>query len=314
MNGEKSASATSFLYFFCNFVPMKRELSILIPTYNSDCREQVTALSRQAETIEGLRYEIILADDGSSNAQCLMLNAQLSSLKNIHYIRREQNVGRSAIRNFLAQQAQYEWLLFMDGDMAIPSDSFVRNWLEADFSDVAYGGYVIGEGSPSSLRYLYEKQCQHMHTAEERRKRPFQHFHTCNFMILRTLMLDHPFDERFRHYGYEDVLFGKQLRKAGITIDHIDNPAGFFDYEDNAHFVSKTEEGLRTLCEFHDELRGYSQLITFVDGIHIGAVRWCICLWHRLFGRMERRNLCGSHPSLRLFKLYKLGYYLRIKS
>lgn len=292
---------------------MKHELSILIPVYNGDCRQQVIALSRQSEVIGGLHYEIIVADDGSSDRHYTDLCREIESLPHCRFIDRGVNCGRAAIRNFLASEAQYDWLLFMDGDMAIPSDTFVSDWLEAAFSDVAYGGYIVGKGDPTSLRYLYEKQCEHMHTAKERRKRPFQHFHTCNFMIHRDLMLAHPFDERFHQYGYEDVLFGKALRKAGITIDHIDNPAGFFDYEDNEHFVSKTEEGLRTLHQFRNDLRGYSQMITFVDGIHIGAVRWCIRLWHRLFGRLERSNLCSTHPSLRLFKLYKLGYFLTLK-
>ena len=305
---------------------MKQELSILIPIYNNDCREQVEALSRQAQAIDGLTYEIIVADDGSDNppfdlttltnevTQEMDNYRELPTLPHVRLIRREQNVGRAAIRNFLAREASYQWLLFMDGDMAIPSDDFVKRWVEEDTGLLAYGGYIVGQGEPSSLRYIYEKQCMPMHQAEERRKRPFMHFHTCNFMIQRELMLAHPFDERFRHYGYEDVLFGKQLRAAGVTIHHIDNPAGFFDYEDNAHFVSKTEEGLRTLNEFRSDLRGYSQMLTFVDGIHIRAIRGLIILWHKLFGAMERKNLCGDSPSLRIFKLYKLGYFLSLRN
>jgi glycosyltransferase involved in cell wall biosynthesis len=291
----------------------RQELSILIPVYNSDCRQQVTALNYQAETIEGLRCEIVVADDGSDDVALQGINAELSALPNVRYIRREQNVGRAAIRNYLAHEARYEWLLFMDGDMAIPSDTFLKKWVEADVKEVAYGGYVVGEGSRSSLRFIYEKENEPMHRAAERRKRPYQHFHTCNFLIRRDLMLANPFDERFRHYGYEDVLFGKQLKKNDVKIEHVDNPAGFFDFEDNVHFVNKTEEGLRTLHVFRKDLRGYSQMLTFVDGIHLGVVRWCIRCWHRLFGALERRNLCGQSPSLKIFKLYKLGYYLSIK-
>ena len=291
---------------------MKQELSILIPIYNSDCREQVTKLNRQAETIEGLAYEIIVADDGSPEAAVGDWLLAISQKPNVRCIRREQNVGRAAIRNFLAQQAKYEWLLFMDGDMSIPTEDFLRKWLEADVEQVGYGGYIIGSGEPSNLRYLYEKQCEPMHRAEERRKRPFMHFHTCNFMIAKELMLQYPFDERFHHYGYEDVLFGKRLRQAGITIVHPDIPAGFFDYEDNDHFISKTEEGLRTLHTFRNDLRGYSHLLTLTDGIHIGAVKSLIRLWHRLFGSMERKNLCGKHPNLKIFKLYRLGYFLTL--
>ena len=295
---------------------MKQELSILIPIYNTDCTRQVAALSRQAEAVEGLRYEIVIADDGSDrmdNGRWIIDDGKLSDFPHVRFIRREQNVGRAAIRNFLCNEAQYDWLLFMDGDMTIPADDFVRRWLEADVAQVGYGGYIVGRGEKSNLRYLYEKQCEPMHTAEERRKRPFMHFHTCNFLISKTLMQQCPFDERFHHYGYEDVLFGKRLRQAGVQIAHPDNPAGFFDFEDNAHFVAKTEEGLRTLHQFRDDLRGYNNLLTFVNGIHLSPVKWGIRLWHLLFGSLERRLLCGSHPNLTLFKLYKLGYFLTLK-
>ena len=294
---------------------MIRKLSILIPTYNGDCRQQVAALSRQAEAIEGLRYEIIVADDGSTDRCLASLCGEVAALPHCRFIDRRENTGRAAIRNFLAREARYAWLLFMDCDMSIVNEQFIRTYLDSDdIKDVAYGGYTVGNGVRSCLRYIYEKQCEPRHRAEERRKRPYLHFHTCNFLVSREVMLGHPFDERFRHYGYEDVLWGKQLRQHGINIRHLDNPAGFCTFEDNTHFVSKTEEGLRTLHQFRDELRGYSQMLTFVDGIHLGMVRGAIRLWHRLLGPIERRNLCGNHPSLHVFKIYKLGYFLSLSS
>jgi hypothetical protein len=76
----------------------------------------------------------------------------------------------------------------------------------------------------------------------------------------------------------------------------------------------KTEEGLQTLHQFRNDLRGYSRLLTLVSGIHIPLILSLIRLWHRLFGKAERRNLCSSHPSLLVFKLYRLGYFLRLSS
>lgn len=293
---------------------MRQSLSILVSAYNLDCRRLVEDLSRQAEAVEGLSYEIIVADDASPDASKVALCREVSALPHVRLIERTENVGRAAIRNFLAREARHEWLLFLDGDMSVPTERFVLNYVECEAPDVAYGGYIVGGGQPSCLRFVYEKQCEPMHRAEERRKRPFMHFHTCNFLVRRDVMLSHPFDERFRHYGYEDVFFGKQLRKAGITIQHPDNPVGFFDYEDNARFVEKTEEGLRTLHLFRDDLRGYSQMLSFADGIHTGIIRWSIRAWHRLFGTPERANLCGKHPNLTIFKLYKIGYYLTLKN
>ena len=44
---------------------MKKEISILIPTYNCCCKQLVEALQQQCETIKLLQYEIIVADDAS---------------------------------------------------------------------------------------------------------------------------------------------------------------------------------------------------------------------------------------------------------
>ena len=290
---------------------MKRSLSILIPMYNGDCRPLAAELNRQAQAVAGLDYELLVIDDASTDKQQVERCREISQWPHCRFIALEENIGRARIRNLLASQARYEWLLFLDCDMTIDNPSFLQTYLDAE-GDVVYGGYKVGEADRSCLRYIYEKACEQDHTAEKRRLQPYQHFHTANFLVSRDIMLDHPFDQEFRSYGYEDVLFGKQLRQANIAISHIENPTGFYTFEDNASFVSKTEEGLHTLHQHSQQLRGYSQMLTFAEGIHLAPVRWLMRLWHRLFGPIERRNLCGQKPCLRLFKLYKLGYYLNL--
>ena len=291
---------------------MKTELSILIPIYNACCTPLVEQLYHQAKSLRGLRFEIIVADDGSDREDTIAANKPINMLECCSYVLRDVNSGRAAIRNFLAGEARYEWLLFIDGDMSVVRNEFLADYLRCEDADVVCGGYKVGKGEKSNLRYRYEKDAEPRLMARERRKRPYHDFHTSNFMIRRDLMLDHPFDEQFRRYGYEDVFFGKELRRADIRIAHIDNPVCFDTFEDNPHFVEKTEEGLQTLYEFRYKLRGYNGLLTFVGGIHIGLVRSTIRLWHRLFGSLERRWLCGRHPNLTIFKLYKLGYYLTL--
>ena len=291
----------------------KKSLSILIPTYNSDCTALASELYRQAEAVSGLDFELLIADDGSTDRSLADANRRLEALPHCQFLERGQNTGRAAIRNFLARKARYPWLLFLDSHMRVASPRFIENYLQSD-GQVVYGGYIVGTGEPSNLRYLYEKACEPDHRPDVRRTRPFQHFHTGNFLVSRDVMLAHPFDERFRRYGYEDVLFGKTIRQAGLTVTHLDNPAGFFSFEDNPTFVRKTEEGLRTLHEFRHELLGYARLITVTENIHFGLVKTLLRLWHSLFGRIERCNLCGRHPNLTIFKLYKLGYYLSIKN
>ena len=297
--------------YLCARIMTITALSILIPTYNDLCVKLVGALRRQAEQT-GIDYEILVGDDGSTDASVVAGNHQIEQWEHCRYLIQPQNTGRAAIRNRLAKEARYDWLLFIDSDMTVVRPDYISLYAAQDDADVVDGGVTIGgdaEALRQNLRYLYEKASESEHTVEMRRKKPYQDFHTANFLIRRDLMLSHPFDERFRYYGYEDVLFGKQLRADHIAITHIDNPMGFCTFEGNPDFVSKTEEGLRTLHTFQNELRGYSRLITLVEGIHIPLILSLIRLSHRLFGGLIRRNLCGRHPSLKLFGLYKLGYY-----
>ena len=291
-------------------------ISVLIPNYNHLCLPLVTQLQPQLEAAT-IPYEIIVAEDGSTDSALIEANSSIATLPCCRYIVRSENVGRAAIRNFLALEAQYEYLLFIDSDMTVVRPDFIGRYLAERDVTVIDGGVSIG-GDPVALRgclrFRYEKAEESSHTAEQRQASPYQHLHTANLLIRRDLMLAHPFDERFRHYGYEDVLLGKMLRRHRVVIRHIDNPMGFCTFEDNGQFVAKTEESLRTLYEFRDDLRGYSRLLTFVAGIHVPLVRSLIRLWHRLFQKAERRNLCGPRPSLLTFKIYRLGYYLSISS
>lgn len=284
---------------------MMKELSILIPTFNDPCATLVRDLRRQAEKL-AIRYEIIVADDGSTDSRVVEENRAVNGWTNCRYIERRENVGRACIRNFLTREAHYEWLLFIDSDMVVCREDFLQCYaLTLDDEQVVIGGVEIRGGNPRNLRAIYERAAAKQHTVEHRQQHPYQDFHTANFLIHRDVMMQHPFDERFRKYGYEDVLLGKTLEQEGITLRHIDNPLSFEIFETNEDFIRKTEEGLQTLNAFRNELKGYSRLLDTEERM---PLRLLTC-WHRLFGAWERRRLTGHHPTLLLFKLYKAGYW-----
>ena len=105
-----------------------RELSILIPTFNDVCFELVSQLQRQAEALD-ISYEIIVADDGSTDSSCIATNRQINHLPHCRLTERKENTGRAVIRNFLANEAQYELLLFIDSDMKLCRTDYLSQYL-----------------------------------------------------------------------------------------------------------------------------------------------------------------------------------------
>lgn len=303
------------------------DLSILLPSYNNVCVSLVQVLQRQADALRGkldkpFRYEIIVADDGSTDAACIDANRVIGDMLHCRYLRMEQNVGRAQIRNVLISESRGDYVLLIDSDLFLCDDNYLYKYATST-ADVVYGGTRIGgeglamvdneantENLKGNLRYIYEKKAEPSHRAAFRQLRPNQEISVCNLYARRDIMEAHPFDSRFKAYGYEDVLFGKRLAESGIEVTHIDNPVLINEFEPNSVFVKKTEEAILTLCRFEQDLEGYSNLKTKVSTLGRYIPLSLFRLWHRIMKNKEKRNLTGSKPNLLLFKLYKLGFFL----
>ena len=118
-----------------------------------------------------------------------------------------------------------------------------------------------------------------------------------------------PVDERFVTYGYEDVMYGKQLREKHIEVLHIDNPVTDFIDESNEAYMRKTEQAMHTLYTFREELKDEVRLLQALERLRRWVPLAAISGFHRIFGGIIRRNLSGDNPWWRLFNVYKLGYY-----
>ena len=121
-----------------------------------------------------------------------------------------------------------------------------------------------------------------------------------------------PFDEGIRLYGYEDVLFGKQLERLHIPVIHIDNPLYNTDIEDNKTFLKKTEEALETLKQMQEKIGNDSTLLKLHSALRKYHLSSFIGILFRAFSPILRWNLTGSHPSVFLFQCYKIGYFSAI--
>ena len=291
-----------------------RMLSILIPTKDYDCHILVEELHRQGESL-GLPYEIIIGEDGTAEEN-LRLNRMADSLTHCRRIIKKTNIGRAAIRNLLARESRYPNLIFIDCDAVVEKDDFLRLYADAlkDY-DVVCGALYHANEQPNdecSLRYRYEKEADKQRDAITRSKAPYDKFTTFNFAIKKDIFTSILFDESITRYGYEDALFGKELKRRGIPIGHIDNKLLHSGLESNAVFLAKSEQALATLLTIEDRMESTPLLATLrkMRALHLENI---FMIYWNLRKKSLRRNLLGRKPSLLKFKIYKLGYYISLQ-
>lgn len=286
------------------------KLSILLPTYNDSCVALATELSRQMALLDA-EAELIVADDCSTDAAVRAENGIIEQFPRCRVVWAQQNMGRAAIRNRLADEARGEWLLFIDGDLHVNDPSFLERYLEAmsEEAQVVVGGYSIqGDASAlcHNLRYHVECAAVGKKSLQTRLLHPYSHFHTANFAIRRRVFHSIRFNEEMRRYGFEDVLFGRQLQQAGIPIRHIDNPVLFDEFESNEAFLQKTDQSIRTQHDFAALIGDSSRLLSMYSRLQRLHVAWMLSICRTLAGRTVRLRLLSGRGGNNLFQLYKL--------
>lgn len=294
-------------------------LSVCIPVYNYDMRATVARLARQAQELT-VPCEIVCLDDGSDDTFKL-LNKEIAT--HARYIELKENVGRARIRNLLVEQARYDSLLFLDCDSLIP-DGFLAGYAAhlQTMEGVVCGGRIYDAKDNDRrhrLRYRYGVECESKRAAE-RRLQPYRSFMTNNFMVRRNVIEAIPFDGRISRYGHEDTLFGYHLMRQDIPVVHIENPVVNGDVEENAVFLGKTQEGVRSLWEIARRMEGDAafagqvSLLSFyakVRRLHLAApVRWTFSLLRR---PLEKAFATGRMANMKLFAFYKLGLFATLE-
>jgi glycosyltransferase involved in cell wall biosynthesis len=290
-------------------------LSILIPVYNFNIVKLVAALRTQSITA-GIPFEIIVVDDCSSEL-LRDQNMEVSNLSDVQFHVLAKNIGRSRIRNRLANMAQYPTLLFLDCDSEIPSDDYIQKYLPyCNTNMVVCGGNIYSEDPPEDpeylLRWLYGIK-KEQRPSSVRNINPYRSFMTNNFIMPGNVFHQIHFDESIIRYGHEDTLFGLELKKKGIPVKHINNPVYHIGLEIASEFLRKTSESIENLLTLLNEgkiipndiknirlLRAYAYLKRYrIVKIYL--------LLYEFVSNAVMRNLLGSNPGIFAFDLYKLA-------
>jgi glycosyltransferase involved in cell wall biosynthesis len=290
-------------------------LSILIPVYNFNIVSLVTELQKQASRA-GISFEIIVLDDCSS-ALLRDQNKDVEKLPGVRFLELDKNIGRSRIRNRLADMALYSTLLFMDCDSEVPSDQYIKNYLPFIGQEIVVcGGNIYTTEPPEEpeylLRWLYGIKREQI-PAAKRNANPYRSFMTNNFMVSKAVFVQIQFDESIMQYGHEDTLFGLELKKRNVPIKHINNPLYHIGLEISREFLRKTSEAIENLLTLlHDgkisseDIKdiGLLKAYNFIRKYRLVSV---YLFFYEFISNMVMRNLLGSNPSIFAFDLYKLS-------
>jgi len=296
------------------------KLSICIPVYNFDVNDLVNDLQNQINSNQ-FDAEIIIIDD-ASKAEFINKNKNLEKTVS-RFIFLNKNIGRSKIRNLFLKYTQSEYLLFLDCDGKIISQNFLKNYIDfinTKNPDVVFGGRKVCDVKPSAeygLRWRFAVERENL-PLKQRLKSPYLDFQTNNFIVRKSVLEKNPFNETITQYGYEDLIFAKDLFKNKVFINHIDNPIFNNDVETNEVFLAKADQSAKSLSQLIKSdkdveriskiklAKAYSRLKK-TGGIFLYR------LIYKLSKPYLQKKLLGGNASLKALDFYKLGqliYYM----
>ncbi|WP_040278850.1 glycosyltransferase family 2 protein [Psychroserpens damuponensis] len=295
-------------------------LSVLIPVYNYDIKALVNLVHKQLMASE-IIFEILCLDD-NSNTNTSVLNAEIGQLQNTSYQISKVNTGRVATRQTLAEQAKYDWLLFLDADVMPKLDEFISNYiafLSSEY-DAIYGGFAYQPEQPKNefmLRWTYGSSNEQVQ-ASLRNKTPYKIVISANFMIKKSVFLKLNSKITQRGYGY-DNFFGALLKSGQYNVFHIDNEVYHLGLEPNERYLHKIEQSVVTLLKLdsNDHIQHTeNSLYNSYKLLKKLKLNYVFSLIYTSFKKQFRKNLLSNKPNIRLLQFYKLSYicYLELNS
>lgn len=223
--------------------PHKPVLSVLTPFYRHD---PSAMLKRFGSAPAGV--EFVLLDDGSASAELVAnaVSAAHATGAPSRIIVCEHNLGRAKARNRLIAEAQGDYILFLDADMLPDASSFLSIWLgiiKTQAPRVAFGGLSLAHAHRTPETALHfalfgSSDCQPAH---RRARRAAQATASSNLLVERAFLLEHPFDDHFTGWGFEDVDWALDVARVE-AIMHVDNPATHAGLDDIGTLMRKSAE------------------------------------------------------------------------
>ncbi len=228
-------------------------LSICIPVYDYNITSLINELRKQLESLN-VSYEILVHNDASSIE--IIDNDTIDSKIKLTITRSASKLGRHHSRVQLAKDATYNWILFLDADVAIPSPTFIQDYISVMKAGhpIVYGGVCYHKERPHNdmaLRWYYGR-AREKRSVARREMDAYQSIISMGFAIEKQLFLKIAGTITTTVYG-QDILFSAFINKNKYPIKHIDNPVVHLGLEKNQAYLTKSLQAVDATAAFTKE-------------------------------------------------------------
>ena len=204
------------------------EISVIVPTFNNRGVLEKTLDALEAQTFSPDDYEIVVADDGSTDGTAEMVTARRGRAR-VRYVS-QANGGRSAARNLGARAARGRILLFMDSDIWATPEALAAHHRHYGPGVERLGVQGRSPTHPDARRttFMRAREVTPDLTVRKRHNLAPVHIITRNFSLL-TSDFDAVggFDESFTGYGWEDIELAMRLQARDVTFDYEPQALGY---------------------------------------------------------------------------------------
>jgi glycosyltransferase involved in cell wall biosynthesis len=232
---------------------MKYDVTIGIPVYKSEAYIRQALESALAQTYPSI--EFLIVDDGGGDTSGLILQDIKKDHcrgADIHIMMHSHNMGVSASRNQIIEEAQGVFLYFMDSDDVIAEntiDLLMQKIREFD-AEIAFGSYEKIELDGSRIVCEYQAQIflgEDFFASYAYRKFAGIQASACNFLVKTSLLREN--HHRFVNSSYwEDLVFtfdlvtyiSRAVLLPDITYSYICREGSLSHYQ-KRKIISKNE-------------------------------------------------------------------------
>lgn len=224
-------------------------LSIIIPLYNAEHFIIKCLESCYMQGLTGSEFEIIVVNDGSTDKSLEVVNGYLKSKTNIR-LYTQKNLGQGAARNFGLKQALGKYILFLDSDDFLLSNSISKILDIAESTSCEVMNFLMEVELPDGnieVGYAYKYDLHKIYSGEELLLHNSINVGTaCSSLYKKDFILQNDifFPTDMKH---EDVFFSYQVYTFASKIFFSSIHAYYYCWHANSTDRSVEPQKLRIL-------------------------------------------------------------------